>query len=465
MSYGKRSVMKVGERIELTFESLALGGEAVARTADGMVIFVRGGVPGDRGLVQITKRKKQFAAGKIVELLASSPLRIAPRCEYFGRCGGCKWQYLAYPDQLRFKQQQVVETLEHLGQLPNVPVNPIIGMETPWYYRNKMEFTFGVDDAAGLILGQHFPDRWDLLLDLQTCYLQSEKSVEIFALCREFARKHALSVFSSETSAGLLRHAVVREGKHTGDLMVNLVTSGEYFPELDRFVRYLLTAEPHLTSLILTINRRKGQTSQGQEEHLLFGEPTITETLNGFAYEISAKSFFQTNTVQAERLYQTVQRMAAGNNAGTAVDLYCGTGAIAFHLAAQFDQVYGVELVPEAVLNAQQNAARNNIPNVSFHCGEAQKVLPTVLATPPDLIVVDPPRAGLSDKVIRQILNAAPRQLIYVSCNPATLARDLALFMAGGYAVAEVQPLDMFPHTYHIETIVNLRSLAHESHE
>jgi len=448
--------MKVGERIELTFENLALGGEAVARTADGMVVFVRGGVPGDRGLVEITKRKRQFATGKIIELLEPSALRISPRCEYFGRCGGCKWQYLAYPDQLRFKHQQVIETLGHLGKLQDVPVKEMIGMDAPWYYRNKMEFTFGWDEQEGLILGQHFPERWDLLVDLHTCYLQSETSVAIFALCREFARKHGLSVFSSATEAGLLRLMVVREGKHTGDLMVNLVTSGENFPELDRFVRYLTTAYPYLTGIILTVNRRKGQSSQGQEELLLFGKPVITETLNGLSYEISAKSFFQTNTIQAERLYQTVQRMAGEHPQGVAVDLYCGTGAIALHLAPQFQTVYGVELVAEAVLNAQQNAARNNLTNVSFHCGEVQKVLPDLFQTVPDVMVIDPPRAGLSKKVVREILTTAPRQIIYVSCNPATLARDVAMFTEGGFEILEVQPIDMFPHTYHIETVVNL---------
>jgi 23S rRNA (uracil1939-C5)-methyltransferase len=449
--------MKVGSQIDLTLETLALGGEAVARTGDGMVVFVQGGVPGDHVRAEITKRKPQFAIGKIVEVLEPSSLRIPPRCEYFGRCGGCKWQYLDYQDQLRFKQQQVVETFTHIGKLQNVAVNDIIGMESPWYYRNKMEFTFDWDDREGLILGQHVPERWDLVIDLHTCYLQSETSVELFALCREFGRKYDLSVFASIIGAGLLRHVVIREGKHTGDLMVNVVTSGEYFPQVDRFVKYLTAGYPQITTIMLTINRRSGQSSQGQEELLLFGEPTITEKLNGLSFEISAKSFFQTNTLQAERLYQTVQRMAERNEQGIAVDLYCGTGSIALHLASQYQTVYGVELVAEAVENAKQNAERNHLENVSFHCGEVQKVLPGLLATTPDLIVVDPPRPGLSKKVIREILRLSPRQIIYVSCNPATLARDVAMFAEGGFQILEVQPIDMFPHTYHIETVVNLK--------
>jgi 23S rRNA (uracil1939-C5)-methyltransferase len=448
--------MKVGEQIELTLENLALGGEAVARTDNGMVVFVRGGVPGDRARVELTKRKRQFAIGTIIELLEPSALRITPRCEYFGKCGGCKWQYLDYHDQLRFKQQQVAEALGRIGKLQDVTVNDIIGMESPWYYRNKMEFTFGWDDNEGVILGQHVAGRWDQLVDLHTCYLQSEASVEIFALCREFARKHKLSVFSTATGEGLLRHVVVREGKHTGDIMVNIVTSGEYFPQLDRFVRYLLAGYPLITGIILTINRLRGQSSQGQEEQLIFGAPTITEILNKLSYEISARSFFQTNTIQAEQLYRTIQRMADGNGEGIAVDLYCGTGAIALHLASQYQTVYGVELVEEAVLNAKQNAEKNNIANVSFHCGEVQKVLSGLVPSAPDLIVVDPPRAGLSRKVVRDILKVSPRQIIYVSCNPATLARDVAMFTDGGFEMVEVQPIDMFPHTYHIETIVNL---------
>jgi 23S rRNA (uracil1939-C5)-methyltransferase len=331
-------------------------------------------------------------------------------------------------------------------------------MDSPWYYRNKMEFTFGRDDREGVILGQHVAGKWEELVNLDTCYLQSERSVDIFALCRDFARKYELSAFSTKTGEGLLRHVVIREGKHTEDVMVNIVTSGEYFPQLDRFVRYLIAGYPLITGILLTINRLRGESSQGQEQDLLFGEPTITETINDLSFEISAKSFFQTNTIQAERLYQTIQRMAVPDKEGTAVDLYCGTGSIALHLAPQFKMVYGVELVEESVSNAKQNAERNGISNVSFVCGEVQKVLPSLLQTSPDLMVVDPPRAGLAKKVVRKVLNMSPRQIIYVSCNPATLARDLSLFTNEGYAVLEVQPIDMFPHTYHIETIVNLKS-------
>jgi 23S rRNA (uracil1939-C5)-methyltransferase len=238
--------------------------------------------------------------------------------------------------------------------------------------------------------------------------------------------------------------------------MLNVVTSGEYFPQMDRFVRYVLAGRPDITSIVLTINRRKGQSSQGQEEHLLFGDPTITDTINALTFEYSAQSFFQTNTFQAERLYQIVHRMATGNEQGVAVDLYCGTGAIAFHLASHFQTVYGVELVEDAVENARRNAERNKIRNVEFHCGEVQKLVPDVLPEHPDLIVVDPPRAGLVPKVIRHLIKIGPQQIIYVSCNPATLARDLVSLTEGGYAVDEVQPVDMFPHTYHIETVVNL---------
>ncbi|MCP4401236.1 MAG: 23S rRNA (uracil(1939)-C(5))-methyltransferase RlmD [bacterium] len=448
--------MQIGDRVELSLESLALGGEAIARVDKGMVVFVRGGIPGDRGIVEIIKRKRRFATGKLVELLESSPLRIEPRCEYFGRCGGCKWQYLKYEDQLKFKQQQVLEAFRHIGKLQEIRVNDIIGMESPWYYRNKMEFSFGQDEEEGLILGQHYAGRWDKKIDLQNCYLQSEDSVEIFALCRDFVRKQQLTVFSSDTEEGLLRHLVVREGKHTGDIMVNVVTSGEHFPQMDRFVRYLSAGMPRITAIVHTINRRKGQSSQGQEEILLYGEPTIQETINGLSFEISAQSFFQTNSLQTEILYQTIRRMAEIPHGGTAVDLYCGTGSIALHLAPQSKMVYGIELVEDSILNARKNAKRNKIENVEFHCGEVQKVLPTLEFEQPDVMVVDPPRAGLSKKVVGHLLKADSRQIIYVSCNPATLARDVAMISDGGYSIREIQPVDMFPHTYHIETVVNL---------
>jgi 23S rRNA (uracil1939-C5)-methyltransferase len=449
--------VQVGDQIELTLENLALGGEAVARTDEGMVVFVRGGIPGDRGIVELTKRKPSFATGKLVKLLHPSSLRTAARCEYFGQCGGCKWQYLPYAEQLRFKQQHVAEALQRIGKISDVDVKPILGMDPPWFYRNKMEFTFSRDAADRVILGQHVAGRWDQVVDLHQCYLQSETSVAIFDLCRQFARTHNLSVFSGLTTEGLLRHVAVREGKQTSELMVNLVTSGEYFPQLDRFVRYLLVGCPHISSMVLTINRRSGKTSQGQEEHLLFGAPTIHETVNGLTFEISSQSFFQTNTLQAERLYQIVQRMAETRPHGTAVDLYCGAGAIALHLAPQYEMVHGIELVESAVRDAERNADNNGVDNVSFSCGAVQKILPDVLPAAPDLIVVDPPRAGLSKKTVRHILSAAPRQVLYVSCNPATLARDLALLRKGGFRIAEVQPVDMFPHTYHIETIVHLR--------
>ena len=448
--------MKVGDRIELTLENLALGGEAIAHDADGMVIFVKDGIPGDRVLAQIAKRKKQFAAANIVDILEPSPLRIPPRCEYFGRCGGCKWQHLSYENQLKFKQQHVAESFAHLANLRDVPISPILGTDSPWYYRNKMEFSFGQDETGALVLGQHYPNRWDKLIDLETCYLESETAVDIFNLCRDFAKKQELTAYSGDTEQGLLRHLVVREGKHTGDIMVNVVTSGEYFPQMDRFVHYLTAGVPRITSIVQTINRRKGQSSQGQEELLVFGEPTICETINGLSFGISAKSFFQTNTRQTEHLYQIVQRMADIGENGAAVDLYCGTGSITLHLAQRARHVHGIELVEDAVRDAEKNAKRNQIENVSFHCGEAQKVFPTLELDAPELIVVDPPRPGLSPKVVKYLLNAAPRQIIYVSCNPATLARDAAMFVEGGYAVREAQPVDMFPHTYHIETVVNL---------
>lgn len=446
--------MKVGNRSELTLEKLALGGEAIAHAPDGVVVFVKGGLPGDRAVVEITKRKRKLLFGAIVDLLEPSDLRAPARCEYFGRCGGCKWQFLPYAQQVDFKRQLVAETLEHLGKLRDVDVKPMLGMEEPWCYRNKMEFSFAHGENGELILGQHVAGRWDLVIDLENCYLQSERSVDVFGLCRDFCRKQQLTAFSTLTGEGLLRHVVVREGKHTGDLMVNLVTSGEYFPQMDRFVRYLTAGRPDITGIVLTVNRRKGQSAQGQEEHIIYGEPTIQETLNGIVFEYSARSFFQTNTVQAERLYQVVQRMAGGR--GTAVDLYCGTGAIAFHLAPQFSRVYGVELVEDAVENARRTAERNQITNVEFLCGEVQKLVPDALPDAPDLVVVDPPRAGVAPKTLRHLMRIAPPQIIYVSCNPATLARDVEQLAQHDYRVAEVQPVDMFPHTYHIETVVNL---------
>lgn len=448
--------LKKGDLLTLTITDLAFGGESVARTEDNLVVFVKGGLPGEEVRVQITRCKGRFVEGKVLEVLCPSPFRVQARCKHFGPCGGCTWQDLYYPEQLKFKQKQVQDALVRIGKLTDFSINPMVGMSPePWYYRNKMEYTFGYDPQDQLILGQHRSGHWDQLVDIETCWLQSPTSNKILNLCKEFARKHGLTAYSNKTHQGLLRHLVIREGKNTGEVMVNLVTSGEDFPQVHELVQVLTAQVPEITSIVLNVNRRVGETSQGQEEKVLWGRPTIREIINGLQFEISANSFFQTNTWQAERLYRFVLNMAEVHKGSIVWDLYCGTGAIALHLAPLVKEVHGVELNPIAVENAQLNAQKNRIENVFFHCGEVKKVLRT-LPFYPDLIVVDPPRDGLNRKVIQAMVDKGPSQIIYVSCNPTTLARDLKDICEAGYKISQVQPIDMFPHTYHIETVVSL---------
>ena len=448
--------LKKGDILTLTIEDLAFGGESVARTEEGLVVFMRGGLPQDQVRVQVTKCKRNFAEGKILEIIRPSPFRVPPRSKHFGVCGGCTWQDLRYEEQLRFKQKQVKEALVRIGKLTDISVNPTIGMSPePWFYRNKMEFTFGYDEQGQLILGLHQIGRWDRIVDIEECWLQSPLSNKILGIVKEFAIKRKLSAYSTKTHEGLLRHLVIREGKNTGQVMVNLVTSGEDFPQAPELVQVLTARVPEITSIVLNVNRRVGETGQGEEERVLWGQPFICEVVNGLQFEISANSFFQPNTHQAQRLYRVVGDMAEVDKGSVVLDLYCGTGAIAFHLAPKVKEVHGVEINPIAVENARLNAQKNQIGNVFFYCGEVKKILPG-LPIQPDLAVVDPPRAGLDKKGIKALLEIAPPQILYVSCNPTTLARDLKDLQGSGYSVSQVQPIDMFPHTYHIETVTGL---------
>lgn len=450
---------KKGDLLTLTILDLAFGGEGVARTEDNQVVFVKRGLPQEQVHVEVTKCKSRFVEGKVVDILQASPFRVPARCRHFGLCGGCTWQDLDYEAQLKFKQKQVADALTRIGKLESVFINPVIGMSPePWYYRNKMEYTFGYDKQGQIILGQHRAGQWYELVDIEECWLQSPTSNKILKICKEFVRKHNLSAYSTKTHRGLLRHLVIREGKNTGDVLINLIILGEDFPQADAFVEQLTAQVPEITSIVLNVNRRVSETSQGEEERILWGQPVIHETVNDLHFDISANSFFQTNTYQTQRLYRLIVDMAKVDKGSIVLDLYCGTGSITLHLASRVKEVHGVEINPLAIENARHNAQKNQIENAFFYCGEVRKVLRD-LSFPLDVIVVDPPRDGLNRKVIQFLLEKTPSQILYVSCNPTTLARDLKDLCEGGYSVSRVQPIDMFPHTYHIETVTELRNV------
>ena len=473
--------MKRGDELELTVERHGAEGKGVARV-EGFVVFVRGGVLGDTVTARLTKVSKNFAEAEVLAVKVPSHHRAAPRCRYFGTCGGCAWQHLSYTSQLEFKRQQVIDALERIGGFSGVVVQPAIGSDNEFYYRNKMEFSFGVrwltreelEEVQGVdreqsplerfALGLHIPQRFDRVLDVHECFLQSEESQAIVNAVREFSLARELTIYSTVTHTGYLRNLVIREGKHTRDRMVNLVTS-EDRPDLMRsFCDMVRTQFPGVTTIVNNITTRKSQVAIGDRETVLYGPGFIRERIGTRIYKVSANSFFQTNTLQAERLYDAVREMAELQRTDTVFDLYSGTGTIALHVAGDAASVVGIESVPAAVTDAQRNAAEQGVTNCTFMLGDLKERIVDDTGWlerhgAPSVIIVDPPRAGMHPKVVDRLRDLHSRRIVYVSCNPATQARDLkALCTDSAYAIEKVQPVDMFPHTMHVENIVRLVS-------
>jgi 23S rRNA (uracil1939-C5)-methyltransferase len=467
--------MNRGEEIVVTPEAFAFEGKSVARV-DGLVLFVQGAVPGDRVRARVTAVKSSFAEARTLAVLEQSPLRVTPRCPHFGVCGGCTWQHVTYEAQCAFKRQHVIDALERIGGFPSPVVQPTLGMDEPFYYRNKMEFSFGErwrtaeemqepesgGDGRRFALGLHIAGRFDKVLDLSTCWLQSETSVQIVNAVRAFCIERGLTIFSTRTHEGYLRNLVIRESRHTAERMVNVVTRDDRPEIMKALTGHLLALVPSITTVVNNITERKSQVATGDREVVYAGPGFITERIGARTYRISANSFFQTNTLQAERLYDTARRLARLRPADRVYDLYSGTGTIALHVADDVAEVVGVEAAPQAVEDARANAASNNVGNCTFLLGDLKDRLINDTAWlgrhgKPDVMIIDPPRAGMHEKVIRQICVIAPPRIVYVSCNPATQARDLKLLCDGGrYAIIEIQPVDMFPHTYHVENVVSL---------
>jgi 23S rRNA (uracil1939-C5)-methyltransferase len=448
-----------GDRLTVDVVDLAFGGEGVARAA-GYVVFVPGGIPGDQLEVRLVEIRPRFARAEIERVVAPSAHRTEAPCPYFGRCGGCRLQHVRYEAQLAFKQRQVAECLARLGGLgtaEGIPLRPIIGAPDVFGYRNKMEFTFAEADGRAVV-GLHEAERYDRILDVERCLLQSDAMNALLGEVREFVRERGWPVYRQADEAGLLRFLVLREGGATGERMVNVVTASPDVPTARALADRLRERGPGVTAVVLNVNPKKAAVAVGVEEHPIAGNERIRERLGGLDFAISANSFFQTNTRQAERLFGIVAEYAALTGAETVFDLYSGTGAISLLLAGRARAVYGIELVPAAIEDATRNAAANGITNCTFLAGEVRDVLPDLLrrGIRAELVVADPPRAGFHPKALRALLALAPARMVYVSCNPATLARDLGVLVAGGYRLEAVQPIDMFPHTPHIEVVARL---------
>lgn len=447
---------KRGDTLVLTIDDLAFGGEGVGR-ADGYVVFVAGGVPGDRVRVRLEQARARYGRGVIESLEVSSPHRAEAPCPYFGRCGGCRLQHVAYPAQLAFKQKQVADVLERLGDLAGFELRPIIGAPEIYGYRNKMEFTVA-RAREGIVVGLHEADRYDSVLDVERCLLQSERMNTLLDEARRFFVEHGLSAYDQDSGDGFLRFLMLREGRRTGEAMVNVVTATPVVSELAPLAERLRSRLPETSSVVMNVNPKKASVAVGIEEHLLGGRDHIREKIGGLSFQISASSFFQTNTVQAERLFELVLQSTELEGTETVIDLYSGTGAISLLLARRCRWVYGIEVAQTAVDDAALNAAANGIANCTFLAGEVRFALPALIAkgVSAEVVVADPPRAGFHPKALHALMRLAPSRIVYVSCNPSTLARDVGELVRGGYRLQWVQPVDMFPHTPHIEAVARL---------
>jgi 23S rRNA (uracil1939-C5)-methyltransferase len=483
--------IKKDDIIEVTIESTGFEGKSVARV-DGMVVFVEGAIAGDVVTAKVYKTKKKYAEAKLVKVITPSPQRTEARCSYFGVCGGCKWQHVEYSTQLQYKQQHVADALEHIGGFKGLTVLPIVGSDEIFYYRNKLEFSFSDKrwltekdmDAIPVVEGKvvspddeesdeeqkvpmtiaagfHVPQRWDKVLDIRECFLMSEMSSGILNTVREFGVKNNIPAFSPENETGYFRNLVIREGKNTGDVMVNLVTFEDSPEVMERLTAELREKFPAITTIINNVTKRKSQVAIGEYEKIYYGDGLIHDTLGSHRFQISANSFFQTNTKQAEKLYSIAKEFAGLKSTDLVYDLYCGTGSIGIFISDAVKQVVGIELVESSILNARKNTELNNISNIEFLAGDLKDLLTKDIEwrsryANPDVIIVDPPRSGMHPKAVEELGRMKVPTIVYVSCNPATLARDLQMLAKDGYTVEKIQPVDMFPHTYHIECVAKL---------
>jgi 23S rRNA (uracil1939-C5)-methyltransferase len=451
--------------VEVEITGLAFGGKGIARI-DGMAVFVAQTVPGDRAMIEITRRKKNFAEARLVEILRPSVDRVTAPCRYSGFCGGCTWQFLRYEKQLEYKRRHVAESLEHIAAIREVPVHATLSSPAVFGYRNKMEFTCAdrrwlmpvemTDPAAdrSFALGLHVPGTFHKVIDTRECLLQPAPGNRILSEIREGIRSSGRPVYGLRSHAGFWRFAMLRNSAATGRWMVNLVTAFEDRQPLLALAERLMTAFPEIASIVNNVTARKAGIAVGEFERPVAGAACIRDAIGRFEFDISANSFFQTNTQGAARLYETVASYAGLSGDETVLDLYSGTGTIPIYLSENCREVVGIEIAASAVEDAQSNCRLNRVSNCRFIRGDILEGLASIDARP-EVVVIDPPRVGMAKEVVEQVLAMGPQRIVYVSCNPATLARDLGMLKAS-YAVLEIQPVDMFPHTFHVESVARL---------
>lgn len=463
----KRKELPVVENVEIT--GVAAEGKSIARV-DDMVVFIPYGAPGDVVNIKLDKKKRSYAEAHIVDMLKPSPDRVAPVCEHFGVCGGCKWQHIPYESQLRYKRDQVVDALTRIAKVEIPEVNPTLGSKETFCYRNKLEYTFsckcwitfedlrsGREIADRNALGFHIPGAFDKVLDIKKCWLQDDLSNRIRLFVRQYALAKGYEFYDIKAQQGLMRTLMVRIAS-TGEVMLIVVFARPEQEKIDDLMGAIAAEFPEITSLLYVVNQKVNDTIADQEVITYRGRDYINEEMEGLQFRIGPKSFYQTNSLQAYELYKVARHMACLKPDDLVYDLYTGTGTIANFVARQVKKVVGIEYVPEAIADAKLNSEVNGIDNTIFFAGDMKDVLTDGFIAEhgrPDVMIIDPPRAGMHEDVVNVILNARPERIVYVSCNPATQARDLAL-MDSLYRVEEVQPVDMFPHTHHVENVVRM---------
>lgn len=457
--------------LNVTVSAYAAEGKCVAHLEDGKVLFVEGVVPGDIINAVITKDKKNWAEARVTTLLQKSDLRVDPFCQHFGTCGGCKWQMLPYSLQLQYKQQQVNDQLKRIGHVELPEIMPILGSPDEQFYRNKLEFTFSTQRYRTFeeiaqrdekfkpepALGFHAPGLFDKVVEIHTCYLQKEPTNSLLQILREYTESRNLPYYDFRAQDGWLRNITLRVAT-TGEILVNLVIKRDDEAQRNAILEHIHQSIPGITSLNYSINPKVNDTLTGIDVICWKGAPYIEEKLGDFKFKISPKSFFQTNTRQAEVLYTITRDFAGLTGNEVLYDLYCGTGSIGIFCSGGAKKVVGIELIEEAIADAKENAAINGLEHCSFFAGDVSEVCTDAFFAEhgrPDVIITDPPRAGMHEKLVQQILRMRAPKVVYVSCNPATQARDLQL-LDEAYRITKLQPVDMFPHTHHIENVALL---------
>ncbi|CAN5555659.1 23S rRNA (uracil(1939)-C(5))-methyltransferase RlmD [soil metagenome] len=483
--------MKKGDEITVTGIEISTEGKGIAKTDEGFVIFVEGLLPGDNGIAKIHKKKSNYAEAKLIKLEVASPYRVDPLCPYFGTCGGCKRQDLQYEKQLEFKKDVVMNAFKRIGKFGELEIPQVIGSDSIFFYRNKMEFSFSDDKwmmahevdkiKENFAVGLHIPKFHSKILDIEVCYLQSEISYKILNFSRDFFKSRNISVYSTNTHSGFLRFLIVRQSANTKDLMINLITY-DYNEELMKeYSESLLQCFPEITTFLNSTSIKKAQIAVGEEEHILHGSGFMHEKLidssgKEFIFKISPQSFFQTNTLQAQKLYDVTAEFGDFVPTDRVLDLYCGTGSISIFVSGKVEKVKGVELVVDSISNARENAGLNNAGNTEFVVADIKEYidqnerelllnnskfigteLESISRNAFNKVILDPPRAGLHPDISEILSETHFDVIVYVSCNPVTQARDLDIICSKGkYRIEKIQPVDMFPHTYHIENVVKL---------